>query len=152
MVSSPDSPPVYLDECVDYALVEALRQRGFTVYAAVDLGTQQLPDDEQLRYAANNGWVILTHNRSHFRRWHARFRDAGLPHGGIAGIPQREPFSRLVQRAAMLLRWIAEQDHHSRYFKLNDLQQELLRRCVGGRAPAFYEFAPDEVAHALGMS
>ncbi|MGH2354561.1 MAG: DUF5615 family PIN-like protein [Chloroflexota bacterium] len=142
-------PPGYLDECVDYALAPSLRRRGFTLHAAVELGTEHLSDDEQLRFAAGQGWIILTHNRAHFRRWHARFLATGEVHSGIIGLPQRQHFSRLELRAAMMLRWIADQDHRSRSFNWNDLQQELLNLCTGRRAPAFHEFGPDEVAHAL---
>jgi hypothetical protein len=112
----------------------------------------QAPDEQQLSYAAARGWVLLTFNRDHFRRLDLRFREEGRPHGGIIGLPQRQPFTRLVVRAAMMLRWISDTEVQSRYFNWNDLQKELLSLCVGNRAPSFHEFGPDEVAHALGFA
>lgn len=48
-------PPVYLDECVDYNLADALRKRGFSVTTVFDEHTEGLDDERQLAYAASHG-------------------------------------------------------------------------------------------------
>ena len=57
------APRVYLDECVDCELVPRLGQRGFVVTTAVAEGMVGATDPEQLAYATQLGWAILTHNR-----------------------------------------------------------------------------------------
>lgn len=84
-------PSVYLDECVDHALVAVLRARGFMVTSAQTEGTVGVSDEEQLAYAAQHDLVILSHNRRHFWRWHARCATAGRPHAGIVILPQTSP-------------------------------------------------------------
>jgi predicted nuclease of predicted toxin-antitoxin system len=112
------APPVYLDECVDVALAEALQRRGFTVTLARDHGPLAAGDDEQIAYATRRGWVILSHNARHFQRWHRTFLEQGRPHGGIILIPDTGPISRLSIRAAMMLDWIGRQgEPSSRLFK-----------------------------------
>ena len=67
------APAVYLDECVDQPLAEALRERGFTLVTAREAATLALSDVSQLEYATRLGLVILSYNRLHFIRWHRTF-------------------------------------------------------------------------------
>ena len=55
------APPVYLDECVDYHLVAALRARGFVVRSALDHRMMHIDDEAQLTFATANGWMLLSH-------------------------------------------------------------------------------------------
>jgi len=114
-------PFAYLDECVDYRLVEALRKRGFLVTAVFDEGTEGLTDEEQLSYAAKRGWILVTHNERHFWSLHQRRQ----PHCGIIVLPQNPPLRRLEVRAAMMLAWIAALDDRSKFFKWGQLQEIL---------------------------
>jgi hypothetical protein len=68
------SPAVYLDECVDVALAEALHRRGFVAVTTVAAGMVGATDESQLLYATVQGLMLVTHNRRHFRRLHACFR------------------------------------------------------------------------------
>lgn len=51
---------IYADEDVWMPVVEGLRRRGWEVTTAMEEGTLGDPDDEQLSYAATNGWPLLT--------------------------------------------------------------------------------------------
>lgn len=51
---------IYADENVWYPVVEGLRRRGWNVTTAREEGTLGDPDEDQLEYAAANGWVVLT--------------------------------------------------------------------------------------------
>lgn len=94
---------VYLDENVDYAAIGPLRQRGYTVTTAQAEGTAGLDDDEQLAFAAQRDWLIVSHNQRHFRRWHSMFVQQQRPHAGIVILPGPSPLARLVLRLALLL-------------------------------------------------
>lgn len=138
-------PSVYLDECVDLALVAGLRERGFTATAARYDGPLGAEDDEQISYAAEHGWMILSHNALHFQRWHRTFVSENRPHGGIVLLPDTGPVARLTIRAALMLDWIAGLEYRSRLFKWGDLQKQLTQ---GLRLPGYSE---DEVRLALGQ-
>lgn len=139
-------PAACLDECTHVELVDALRRRGFSVTSLQTVGPRGATDDVVLARATELGCVLVTHNVGHFRRWHAAFMREGRNHGGIIGLPQTRPFSRLELRAAMMLDWLGIQSYTSRLFEWGRLQQLLER---GFRLPGYSE---DEVREALGRS
>lgn len=140
-------PPVYVDECVDRPVVQALRERGFDVLTAIEASRREDPDEAQLAYATELGRVLLSYNRVDFRRVHAAHLHAGREHGGILLLPQAPPLHRRQLRAAMLLDWLGILgDYRSRLFQWNDLQRRLLD---GFRLPRYSE---DEVRTAIGWS
>ena len=139
--------PVYLDECVDYELVEALRERGFTVAAALDVQMLRATDEQQLVFATARGAVLVSHNRRDFQRLHATFIEQGRKHGGIVLLPGTSPLPRLIIRAATMLDWIGLlPDHRSQLFQWGYLQEQIER---GYRIPGYTE---DDVRLALGRS
>lgn len=141
------APPVYLDECVDYHLVTALRARGYVVSSALDHRMMQIDDEAQLTFATAHGWMLLSHNERDFRQLHRAFRARGLAHGGIVVVTRRSSFAQLELRAAMLIDWIGSLGaHRSRYFKWGMLQ-ELLE--TSGQFAGYHE---DEVQLALGRA
>lgn len=71
------APPIYLDECVDYHLVGALRARGFIVSSALDHRMVQIDDEAQLAFATAQGWMLLSHNERDFRRLHQASQGRG---------------------------------------------------------------------------
>lgn len=100
------SPPVYRDECVDRPVAEGLRERGCDVLTALESGRGEDSDEAKLIFATNVGRVLLSYNRTEFRRLRATFRDAGREHAGILLVPQNPPVQRRLVRAAMLLDWL----------------------------------------------
>ena len=52
--------PLYCDESIWIPVADGLRRRGWTVHTARDEGTLGDPDHEQLRYAVENDWILLT--------------------------------------------------------------------------------------------
>lgn len=139
------APSIYLDECVDHRLAEALRRRGFDVLTVREARTGGDDDEAQLLFATSQGRVFVAHNQLHFRRLHAAFGRAGRTHGGIMLLPQTVPFSRLELRAALMMGWLATvPDHGSRLFTWSELQQRLIHRY---RLP---EWGEQDVREALG--
>jgi len=57
---------LYFDEDVSRDIVENLRQRGFDVLSAREVGQLHLDDDEQLAFAVAQGRALVTHNRHDF--------------------------------------------------------------------------------------
>jgi len=120
------APPVYLDECVDYHLVEALRRRGFIVTSALVHRMVEIDDDAQLSFATAHGWMLLSHNERDFRRLHEAFQRRGTRHAGIILVTRRSSFAQLELRAAMRIDWIGTREaQHAQLFKWGMLQELL---------------------------
>ncbi|MBC8870234.1 MAG: DUF5615 family PIN-like protein [Planctomycetes bacterium] len=81
---------VYLDEDVHHLIAHALRLRGWDALTTIAAGRQGSSDLEQLRFAAENGYAILTYNVSDFPRLHYEIIDAD-DHGGIVVATQDDP-------------------------------------------------------------
>lgn len=141
-------PSVYLDECLDPAIIGPLQQRGFDVTGAQLEHQRGLDDLAQLIFATRIDRMIISENGKHFRAWHRFFRQQGIPHGGIIVVPQTES-SLETLRIVMMLDWVAAEypdDHRSRCFTWGQLQSKLeqgyhlpgytgadLRRALGRR-------------------
>lgn len=140
-------PPLYLDECVDYGLAEALRKRGFTVHTALGSAMTELSDEKQLAYAAEWGWMILTHNARGFRRLHRVARERGEEHGGIAILPARPP----LEIAGAAGRDAARLDRDVRHPSVRLVHVGPLQRLLEGgyRPPGYPE---SEVRYALSQA
>jgi len=52
--------PLYCDESLWIPVVDGLRRRGWTVYAARDEGRQGDSDSDHLSYAHRNDWILVT--------------------------------------------------------------------------------------------
>jgi hypothetical protein len=138
-------PPVIVDEDYPLPVAEALRARGFSVVAAVELPPRGLADDEQLRRAARVGCVLVSHNRRDFIRLGHEFRQRGEVHAGVVLLPRDESTHRLLLRTAMLLDWRASLDEpRPEVLIWNDLQQRL----IGGLRPPGY--SEEDVRLVLG--
>ena len=68
---------LYLDEDFELNLVTPLRASGYEVFCSRDEGMHETSDEEQLSFAARNGWVIVTHNVADFRVLHRRYWEEG---------------------------------------------------------------------------
>jgi hypothetical protein len=138
---------VYLDECVNHAVVPSLRQRGWAVTTAQAEGMGTASDDEQLRHATRNNWLLLTTNERHYFQWHTVFQEHGWPHSGIVTLPQRNSL-RFFIRCAMMLDWIRAEipDPHHMLFRWTDLQQQLNSGYV------LEGYSTEEISLALGRN
>jgi hypothetical protein len=68
---------------MDCDLVAALRSRGVEVTTPLEAGLVGTPDDEQLAFAAANGYVLYTFNICDFYRLHTQWVSAGREHAGM---------------------------------------------------------------------
>jgi predicted nuclease of predicted toxin-antitoxin system len=120
-------PPIIVDEDFPLPVARALRERGFSVVAAVELPPRALPDIEQLRRAARMGWILVSHNRRDFIRLAHDFRQRGEAYAGVVLLPRDLSEERLLLRTAMLLEWRAGLgEPRPDTLIWNDLQQRLI--------------------------
>ena len=68
----------YLDQHVEPAIAEGLRQRGIDAVGTAEAGNCGYTDEEQLEYAVRRGRVVVTHDHD-FLDWHGE----GTAHAGI---------------------------------------------------------------------
>jgi len=76
--------PLYCDESIWVPVADGLRRRGWTVHTARDEGTLGEPDREQLRYAVENDWVLLTFDDDFL----SLVEGQGLEHRGVIYVRQ----------------------------------------------------------------
>lgn len=88
---------LYLNENVAIQLVALLSQRGIEAVHTLNVGNRGVSDEVQLEYAAKQGYILLTHNRRHFRRLHRVWVERGQNHAGIIVVGYAEP-ERLAER------------------------------------------------------
>ncbi|WP_128905305.1 DUF5615 family PIN-like protein [Halorubrum amylolyticum] len=75
---------LYCDESIWIPVADGLRRRGWTVHTAREEGTLGDPDREQLRFAADNDWVLLTFDDDFL----SLVTDNGLTHCGLIYVRQ----------------------------------------------------------------
>lgn len=109
----------YLDEDVDVDLVSALRNRGYQAYSVRDVHRRGLSDHDQLEFATERGWTIVTHNVEHFKRLHAEWLPVGKEHAGIV-VAKRVEFGRMLRALLNLLdQFSADQARNQLFYLLN---------------------------------
>jgi len=81
---------------------KALRLREFDVVSVWELGREELPDDSQLEWAADQGISIATFNVRHFSLLHVAWLAASRHHAGIV-VCDQIPLREFVSRSYVLL-------------------------------------------------
>lgn len=77
--------PIYCDESIWVPVADGLAQRGWEIHTARDEGTLSDPDRQQLQYARDNDWLLLTFDDDFL----ALVEGEGLDHAGIIFVKQR---------------------------------------------------------------
>ncbi len=104
MTPAPPALRLYLDEDVDVLLAGLLTARGYDCLTTAAAGRLGSSDDEQLRFAAQESRVLITHNRTDFedlaRAWWSAQRD----HAGIVLALRRADVYDLARHLLPVLR------------------------------------------------
>jgi hypothetical protein len=91
----------YLDEDVTEALATPLRGRGHQVTTTTAAGRKGTRDHEQLWFAAQRGWILITVNRRDFESLHGAWLLWSVPrsHAGIIVLyhPSEEELEAIAQ-------------------------------------------------------
>jgi hypothetical protein len=86
-------PKVYLDEDVHHLIAHALNLRRWEALTTFDAGRRGRTDLEQIEFAADGGYVIVSYNVADFPRLHYEILDAGGHHAGIIVATQGDPIA-----------------------------------------------------------
>ena len=112
---------LYLDEDVNINLAVRLGRYGYNVVTTLEVGNLGNPDEKQLEYAANNGRVILTHNRRDFRRLHRDWIRRAQHHCGVI-VSVHINLEELERRMLNLLRSVSAEQARDMLFSLSDFK------------------------------
>lgn len=105
----------YLDEDVHTFIAESLRLRGWEAQTTVEANRRETDDADQIGYASENGFALLTYNASDFPRLHHELLAEGDKHAGILVATQDDPKRTL--RALLVV---------ASHFTAEDLEDQLL--------------------------
>jgi hypothetical protein len=102
---------VYLDEDVHTFIAQALRLRGWEALTTEEAGRRGADDLDQITFATNRGYTILTYNIRDFPRPPYEIVSIGNMHAGIIVAAQEDPrrnvralFNLLSSRSAEAMR------------------------------------------------
>lgn len=87
---------VYLDEDVNVLVAKFARRQHFSVLTVTEAARKGKSDAEQLEYATQNGYAILTHNRRDFEELAQDYFANEKIHGGII-IAVRRPSHQIAK-------------------------------------------------------
>lgn len=82
---------LYLDEDVAAVLARMLAARGYPAVTTPDAGRIGATDREQLLFATEKGWMLVTHNRADFVRLAQELAADGRHHAGLVLCVRRPP-------------------------------------------------------------
>lgn len=88
---------VYLDEDVNVLIAQLIRAKDFKSVTVNEVGRRGQSDAEQLKYAMQNGYAILTHNRIDFEELAQEYYADNKSHHGII-IAVRRPVHEVADR------------------------------------------------------
>ncbi len=105
---------LYLDEDVHPTLARILRERGFDVLTAADVGMLGKSDPEQLEFAATHGRALLTHNVRDYVRLAQQYAEQKRAHAGII-VSDQLPLRELLRRTLKLLAALSAEEMVNRF-------------------------------------
>lgn len=88
---------VYLDENIDVRVAKIIRARGFHALTTDEAGRKGSNDPDQLKFAVEKGFAILTMNRVDFERLAKEYFYTGQHHSGIIIVADHSPYG-IAQR------------------------------------------------------
>jgi predicted nuclease of predicted toxin-antitoxin system len=94
-----------LDEDLPPRAAEVGRNLGLDVVSVHEVGRRGYSDDEQLRFAAREGRMLLTRNGDDFLMLSVEFYRAGEPYPGVLIVGRNLPNDRPERIAHALKRW-----------------------------------------------
>ncbi len=101
-----------LDEDLNPTAAEVARGLGLDVVSVHEIDRLGLSDEEQLRFAATEGRILVTRNRDDFLALTTEFCRRGDPHRGVLIVTAGLPNNRPERLAHALARWRRERGDH----------------------------------------
>ena len=84
-------PSLYLNENIPIRLIDILRLNGIKAVHTISVSNQGASDESQLKYATQQKYILVSHNRKDFRRLHTNWMQKGRFHHGIIVMRHGEP-------------------------------------------------------------
>jgi len=106
---------LYLDEDLDVSIASRVRWMGFQAETARSMGNLGLKDPQQLAFAVQNDWVIVTHNREDFEALAEEYRRTNRVHCGIIVAFRRKP-QEIARRLAKLVNTLTASEMRNQLF------------------------------------
>ena len=103
---------LYLDEDVNVLIADRVRARDFSAITAVSVGNLGKSDEEQLAFAATNGYASLTHNRTDFEALAQEYLAHEKQHHGLLLAVRRSPYE-LARRLLVILNNVTADEMHN---------------------------------------
>lgn len=100
---------LYTDADIHGKLAALIRQRGFDVVSAYEVGNSALDDPAQLRYAADHQRAILTCNAKDFVPLLEQWWEAGVDHWGVI-VPEQLTLAEMLRRVLRLLDGVSAEE------------------------------------------
>lgn len=97
---------IYADEDVNIAIVEGLKRRGIEAYSFKDFKNFGLSDEEQIAFAKNNNFVLLTHDTDFLKMVHER----RIKHKGILFVPQTKNMGEIIRKIEYVVSILSQED------------------------------------------
>ena len=110
---------LYLDADVYLRLAELLRDEGFDVISAREVGHDAWSAAEQLAYAASTRRAILTHNRDDFILLAQEYAEAEREHYGIV-VSEQLSVGEIERRVLRLLDQVTAEEMKNAFRYLSD--------------------------------
>lgn len=99
--------------CISIYFVAALRRHGYEAHSTQECSKQEASEEEQLTFAADRNWTLLSCNIDDFSNLHRRWNEQGKEHAGILLTTQFNP-DRTLRRLFSLLFLAVPEDLHNR--------------------------------------
>lgn len=96
----------YFDEDVSVIVAKIIRAHGFKVVCASEVRECGRSDEEQLKYATKNSYILVTHNIRDFIRLHRDSLKKRSRHCGIILATRKRDNSEVARRLLELLQQI----------------------------------------------
>ena len=102
---------LYLDEDISPKVAEILRKREVDATSAHETGMLEASDEEQLKFASNEGRAMVTRNRNDFITLTVQFFESLKPRNGLIIVPHTIPGSEFSKLAALLVKFSKNYPH-----------------------------------------
>ena len=93
---------IYLDENVHVLIAKIVGSHGFKAITTQEVGRKGTSDPEQLEYSSDEGYAILTHNRTDFEELAKDYFASGKNHCGIIIVADNSP-QEIARRLIIIL-------------------------------------------------
>jgi hypothetical protein len=109
-------PTPYLDHDVHLYFVAALKRHGYDAHSTQEHGNEKCSDEEQLIFATNRNWSLLTYNIGDFSVLHQNRIARRKEHAGILLATQFNPAQTLRRLLNLLFLFAPSDLHHQCLF------------------------------------